>query len=233
MVKGQSAGIDPDQYPQSGQGYSELRWTRPAGGAWATLILAHGAGAPMDSPFMERMSQLLAARGLAVVRFEFPYMASRRANGGRRPPDRQPVLLDSWRQVHALVRLQVAGPLAIGGKSMGGRMASLLADKLGADALVCLGYPFHPPGNPDKLRTEHLAQLATPTLIVQGERDPFGGRAEVAGYALSPSIQLHWLTTADHDFKPLRSSGLTQELQLQEAAQVTADWLSATLAPGS
>lgn len=233
MVKGQSAGIDPDQYPQSGQGYPELRWTRPAGDAWATLILAHGAGAPMDSPFMQQMAELLAARGLAVGRFEFPYMASRRANGGRRPPDRQPVLLDCWRQVHALVRLQVAGPLAIGGKSMGGRMASLLADELGAAALVCLGYPFHPPGKPDKLRTEHLAQLATPALIVQGERDPFGGREEVAGYALASTIQLHWLTAADHDFKPLRSSGLTQELQLQDAARATADWLAARLGAGS
>lgn len=233
MVKGQSAGIDPDQYPQGGQGHSPLRWTRPADEPEVTLILAHGAGAPMDSPFLERMAELLAARGVAVVRFEFPYMDLRRQNGGRRPPDRQPVLLDSWREIYALLRPQVAGPLAIGGKSMGGRMASLLADELGADALVCLGYPFHPPGRPDKLRTEHLAQLVTPTLIVQGERDPFGGREEVAGYALSPGIQLHWLMAADHDFKPLRSSGLNQELQLQEAAQVTADWLAAGLASGS
>lgn len=229
MVNGQSAGIDPDQYPQNGQGHCPLLWARPAGQAWATLILAHGAGAAMDSPFLQRMAELLAAQGLALVRFEFPYMAQRRSGAARRPPDRQPLLLDCWRQMHALLRPQVAGPLVIAGKSMGGRMASLLADELGADALVCLGYPFHPPGKPQQLRTAHLAGLRTPALIVQGERDPFGGREEVSGYDLSPCIQLHWLAAADHDFVPLKRSGLTQEEHLQDAAVAIASWLRQTL----
>ena len=95
------------------------------------LILAHGAGAPMDSDFLEDMAQRLAAQGVGVIRFEFPYMAQRREGGGKRPPNPQKVLLDCWREVYRQVRLLVAGPLAIGGKSMGGRMASLLADELG------------------------------------------------------------------------------------------------------
>ena len=113
------------------------------------LILAHGAGAPMDSDFLEDMAQRLAAQGVGVIRFEFPYMAQRREGGGKRPPNPQKVLLDCWREVYRQVRLLVAGPLAIGGKSMGGRMASLLADELGADALVCLGYPFYAVGKPE------------------------------------------------------------------------------------
>ncbi|CRO56251.1 Alpha/beta hydrolase family protein [Pseudomonas aeruginosa] len=151
-----------------------LKWNRPAGSLSATLILAHGAGAPMDSPFMERIAELLAAQGIAVARFEFPYMAQRREDGRKRPPNPQAQLLDCWRRVHAQVRETLDGPLALGGKSMGGRMASLLADELGADALVCLGYPFYAAGKPEKPRVAHLAGLRTPTLIVQGERDALG-----------------------------------------------------------
>lgn len=106
-----------------------LKWNRPAGSLSATLILAHGAGAPMDSPFMERIAELLAAQGIAVARFEFPYMAQRREDGRKRPPNPQAQLLDCWRRVHAQVRETLDGPLALGGKSMGGRMASLLADE--------------------------------------------------------------------------------------------------------
>ncbi len=134
-----------------------LKWNRPAGSLSATLILAHGAGAPMDSPFMERIAELLAAQGIAVARFEFPYMAQRREDGRKRPPNPQAQLLDCWRRVHAQVRETLDGPLALGGKSMGGRMASLLADELGADALVCLGYPFYAAGKPEKPRVAHLA----------------------------------------------------------------------------
>ncbi|EKT4465722.1 alpha/beta hydrolase [Pseudomonas putida] len=189
------------------------------------LILAHGAGAPMDSGFMEDMAQSLAEQGVGVVRFEFPYMAQRRVGGGKRPPNPQPVLLDCWRQVYAQVRPLVTGPLAIGGKSMGGRMASLLADELGADALVCLGYPFYAVGKPDKPRVEHLAGLRTRTLIVQGERDALGNREAVEGYVLSPSIQICWLTAGDHDLKPLKASGFTHEQHLQAAAQRVAAFL--------
>lgn len=221
MGKGQSAGIDGDQCAQP-EARDEWLWNRPAAAEQATLILAHGAGAPMDSEFMTRMAQLLAARGVAVVRFEFDYMAARRLDGKKRPPNQQAKLLEKWRGVYARVRQQVAGPLAIGGKSMGGRMASLLADELGADALVCLGYPFHAVGKADKPRVAHLAELRTPTLIVQGERDALGDRATVAAYQLSTAIRLHWLASGDHDLKPLKSSGYSHEQHLQAAADAIA-----------
>lgn len=224
MGKGQSAGIDPDQYTQGGKGHS-VSWNRPQGAACASLILAHGAGAPMDSPFMQKMAERLAARGIAVCRFEFAYMAERRREGRRRPPEPQPRLLEQWRQVYGQVRQQTAGRLAIGGKSMGGRMASLLADELQADALVCLGYPFHAAGKPEKPRVAHLAELRTSTLIVQGERDALGNRDTVSGYSLSPAIELQWLAAADHDLKPLKRSGLTHEQHLDSAADWVAEFL--------
>jgi hypothetical protein len=224
MSKGQSAGIDGDQYAE-GQGEMLLLWNRPAGEARMTLILAHGAGAPMDSEFIQNMAQSLAVRGIALVRFEFAYMAARRLDGKKRPPNPQAKLLDQWREVYALVRQQVAGPLAIGGKSMGGRMASMLADELGADALVCLGYPFYAIGKADKPRIAHLAELQTPTLIVQGERDALGDRATVETYPLSAAIKVLWLTAADHDLKPLKSSGFSHEQHLQTAADAIAAFL--------
>jgi predicted alpha/beta-hydrolase family hydrolase len=179
----------------------------------------------MDSEFMNEMAQRLAALGVGVVRFEFPYMAERRLGGGKRPPNPQQVLLECWREVYRQVRPLVTGKLAIGGKSMGGRMASLLADELGADALVCLGYPFYAVGKPEKPRVEHLAQLKTPTLIVQGERDALGNREAVQGYALSPSIEVSWLVAGDHDLKPLKASGFSHAQHLQAAAEKVAGFL--------
>lgn len=181
-----------------------------------TLALAHGAGAPMDSPFMSAIAARLAASGHHVARFEFPYMAGRRVDGRRRPPDRQPVLLETWRTVVAA--LGDPGNVVVGGKSMGGRMASLLAAEDGARGLVCLGYPFHPPGKPERTRVDHLAELGVPALIVQGTRDPFGTRAEVAGYALSASIRVAWVEDGDHDLKPRKSTGRDHEAALDEAA---------------
>ncbi len=187
------------------------------------LVLAHGAGAPMDSPFMAHVAQGLGARGLRVARFEFPYMAAARADGKKRPPDRTPALLESWRSVVA----ELGGPgLAIGGKSLGGRMASLIADGEGVRALVCLGYPFHPPGKPDRLRTEHLEELATPCLILQGERDPFGTPDEVAGYRLSPTIRIAWCPDGDHSFKPRKASGRSQEDNWDLAVEVMHEFLA-------
>jgi len=196
-----------------------------AGGRPGCLILAHGAGAPMDSAFMQNMAQRLAGQGVGVVRFEFPYMAQRRLDGGRRPPNPRQVLLECWREVYRQVRPLATGSLAIGGKSMGGRMASLLADELGADALVCLGYPFHAVGKPEKPRVEHLAGLRTPTLIIQGERDALGNREQVADYLLSPAIEVRWLAAADHDLKPLKASGATHEGHLQLAARWVGEFM--------
>ncbi|ARS48666.1 alpha/beta hydrolase [Ectopseudomonas mendocina] len=224
MSKGPSGFIDAGQWEQ---GLPWL-WDEPPQVARSTLILAHGAGAPMDSPFMQHMAQGLAARGVRVVRFEFAYMAQRRVDGRKRPPNPQAQLLQQWREVHAQVRQRVAGPVAIGGKSMGGRMASLLADELDAAALICLGYPFYAAGKPEKPRVAHLAELRTPTLIVQGERDALGNREAVAGYDLSPAIALHWLQAADHDLKPLKASGFSHEQHLDSAAQVIARQLGAS-----
>ena len=224
MSKGASGFIDAGQCEQ-GQPWL---WDEPPQGACTTLILAHGAGAPMDSPFMQRMAQGLVARGVRVVRFEFAYMAQRRLDGRKRPPNPQAQLLQQWRDVHTWVRQQVAGPLAIGGKSMGGRMASLLADELGAAALICLGYPFYAAGKPEKPRVAHLAELRTPTLIVQGERDALGNREAVAGYELSAAIELHWLQAADHDFKPLKASVFTHEQHLLGAIERVAVFLGAS-----
>ena len=207
--------------------FSGLMWSVPPDEVRGRLILAHGAGAPMDSPFMTGMSERLAGRGILVARFEFPYMAQRRQGGGKRPPNPQSQLLECWRTIWREVNAEAPGDWAIGGKSMGGRMASLLADELGAAALICLGYPFHAAGKPERPRVEHLADLQTPTLIVQGERDALGNRERVAGYALSPAIRLLWLAAGDHDLKPLKASGYTHAAHLDSAAAQVAAFLVA------
>ena len=187
-----------------------------------TIALAHGAGAPMDSPFMDRMAAGLGDRDWRVARFELPYMQRRRTEGSKRPPDRQPVLLEAWRQViHELG----PGNLVVGGKSMGGRMASLVADEAGVAGLLCLGYPFHPPGKPERTRIDHLRQMATPTLIVQGTRDPFGNRDEVAGYPLDAGIAFHWAEDGNHDLAPRKRSGHTAEENLEAALEAADGFL--------
>ena len=180
-----------------------------------TVVLAHGAGAAMDSPFMNTIAAGLGGRGLRVLRFEFPYMARRREDGKRRGPDKAEKLLASWRE--AVEELGPAGRLVIGGKSLGGRIASMVADDCGVAGLVCLGYPFHPPGSPEKLRTAHLAALAMPALILQGTRDPFGTPEEIEGYDLSPRVSVEYLEDGDHSFKPRKRSGRTEEQNLEEA----------------
>ena len=175
--------------------------------ARTTVALAHGAGAPMDSPFMEFFAKGLGKHGFRVARFEFPYMATKRATGKGRPPDREPVLRSTWLQV---VEALGAKGLVIGGKSMGGRIASLVADEACVAGLVCLGYPFHPVGKPDRLRVEHLRTIKTPTLILQGERDPFGSGEEVGEYKLSRAVKIRWIEDGDHSFKPRKSSGRTE-----------------------
>jgi len=191
-----------------------------------TLVLAHGAGAPMDSPFLEAIAKGIASAGFRVARFEFPYMRARREDGKKRPPDRGPVLSESWREaIRALSERNGPGSLVIGGKSMGGRIASMVADGAAVAGLVCLGYPFHPPGKPDKLRVAHLAGLRTPGLIVQGARDPFGGRDEVSRYSLSKTLRVVFLEDGDHSFKPRASSGRTEAQNLTEAVALVAAFL--------
>ena len=181
---------------------------------------------------MASLVEALVGAGLRVARFEFPYMTARRV-GARRPPDREPVLRSTW---HAVVRELSPGTsparLAIGGKSMGGRIATIVADELEVAAVVCFGYPFHPPKAPTKLRVAHLEHLRTRTLIVQGERDPFGDRAEVAGYPLSSAIELAWCPDGDHALRPRRRSGHTEATNLALAAARVVAFLERPCATG-
>lgn len=207
-----------------------------ADAAW-TVVLAHGAGQGMDSRFICAFAEGLWVRGrglggLQVVRFEFPFMRSATESGRRRPPDREPVLMASWRGV--IASLEARGcprqRLIIGGKSLGGRIASMIADEQAVAGLVCLGYPFHPPSNPERLRTAQLASMKTPTLICQGERDPFGSRAEIRGYDLSPTVKLCWLRDGDHGFKPRKSSGTNEAENWNRALETVVAFIT-TLAP--
>lgn len=204
----------------------ELLWDSPHPYT-ATLVLGHGAGAAMDSAGMNDAARVIASRGIRVARFEFAYMAGRR-EGVRKPPPRADTLLGEYRDVVAQVVDD--GPVFIGGRSMGGRVASMVADELyeaGAVlGLVCLGYPFHPPGKLEQLRTAHLEHLKTPALIVQGTRDEFGTRDEVSGYALSPSIELVWLEDGDHGLRPRKAlSGFTYAQHLESMADAVAGFV--------
>ena len=195
--------------------------------ATARVLLAHGAGAPMDTPFMNAFAKALAEHGLRTFRFEFAYMASRRTGEGRKPPPKAERVMSEF--LAAVSETPADRPLFIGGKSMGGRVASMVAEELfraqKIAGLFCLGYPFHPPGRPEKLRTAHLKDLTVPTLICQGTRDPFGTREDVASYSLSPAIRIHWLESGDHDFRPEKGSGLTAKENLRSAADAVAAWI--------
>lgn len=203
----------------------------PAVAPFARLLFAHGAGAPRDSDFMNNMAAALAERGVEVVRFEFPYMAKRRSDGKRRPPDRLDVLLHCWDGIIGSYTRESL-PLFIGGKSMGGRMASIWAAENVEEncrGLVCFGYPFHPAGKPDKLRIAHLPACHIPLLIVQGERDPLGSREEVATYGLTGSMTFCWLASADHDLKPPRRSGHTHQQHISTAADAAVAFMRSML----
>jgi uncharacterized protein len=191
-----------------------------------TVLLAHGAGAPMDSAAMTAAAKALAAEGLRIARFEFGYMAARRT-GERRPPPKAESVMPEY--VAAIDDLKAKGKLIIGGKSMGGRVASMIADEMHAAGkiagLVCLGYPFHPMGKPEQLRTKHLEKLKCPALIVQGTRDIMGAREEVTGYKLSKAIEILWLEDGDHDLKPRKAvSGFTAAGHMQTMAVRVAEW---------
>ncbi len=192
----------------------------PRGKPLCTFVFAHGAGAGLRSQFMEEMAHALSDSSILVIRFNFPYMQGAEKAGGamrRGRPDPPGVLQKTWMDVVA----QIGDPasLVIGGKSMGGRIASMVADRLGVRGLVCMGYPFHPAGAPKTLRTAHLADLKTPTLILQGTRDSLGSREDVAGYNLSPAIRVIFLEDGDHSFKPRKSSGRTYEENFSRAVE--------------
>lgn len=189
------------------------------------VLFAHGAGAGMDSPFMQDMAERMAGLGLEVQRFNFPYMAQRMAAGTKRPPDRMPRLLEHFREL--ITQLPDDGvPLWLAGKSMGGRVASMLvAEGVASEAWV-FGYPFHPRGKPDNLRVDHLQAPQGQIHLFQGSRDPMGNEAEVSGYSLGADVHLHWLADGDHDLKPRQRSGYTQSGHLDAVIEVLKERVS-------
>lgn len=188
----------------------------------ATFIFAHGAGAGKDHPFMQTIASGLAAKGIRVVRFNFPYMIKSQQDGKRRPPDRAPKLLEAYTQ---LIEHYAPQSLVIGGKSMGGRMASHLAEHPQVSAVACLGFPFHPPGKPERNKGDHLAALTKPCLILQGERDTFGSKAELESQALSTSVRLQFIADGDHSFAPRKSSGYSLDANLAFAIEHLAQFI--------
>ncbi len=207
---------------------TDILWTRPQAAPVATLILAHGAGAPMDSPFMNKFAQFASDEGIAVARFEFPYMAERRATGKKRPPPRADKLIDAYLAAIAAVAKDAQGPLLIGGKSLGGRVAVMATADPALDAsvsgVVCLGYPFHPPAKPEATRLEPLDALPLPCLIAQGERDAFGNAQEVDGYGLKDAIEVLVMEDGSHDLAPRGSSPATWDGNLRLAAKAVREF---------
>jgi uncharacterized protein len=196
-----------------------------------TLLLGHGAGAGQSSSFVVSFAGALAARGIETVTFNFLYMEQ-----GRRLPDPKDKLEACYRAVIATIarRKRGRGALAIGGKSMGGRIASQVAagDAPDVAGLVLLGYPLHPPGKHDQLRAKHLSQIKAPMLFVQGSRDAFGTPQELRPILekLAARAELYEVAGGDHSFKVLKRAGVTQEETYRAVQERIDRWLRATLA---
>ncbi len=196
----------------------------------ATLVLGHGAGAGQRSPFMVEFARALAALGLDVVTFNFLYTEQR-----RRIPDRAPALEACYRTVVDVVRREVASARAhlfIGGKSMGGRIATHIAAadaELPIDGLVLLGYPLHPPGRPDQRRDKHLPSIRRPMLVIQGSRDAFGLPGELlpALTRLTPRPTLEVVNDGDHSFKVPRRN--LQAATFANIQSTIATWIASTI----
>lgn len=197
-------------------------------------VFAHGAGADMKSEFITQVAEKLAEKGIRVVRFNFPYMIKRAEDGKRRPPDRAPKLMAAYEDV--IKKLNC--PVVLGGKSMGGRMSSMLMaensqrdkkDQLPILGSACLGYPFHAPKKDPKERLDHLKQLTEPLLIVQGTRDALGNQEEVNGYTkaeeINSSIKVSWLEDGDHDLKPRKISGFSHQQHIDSAVEQVAEFV--------
>ena len=191
-----------------------------------TFVFAHGAGAGMEHEFMQSVAKGLAFKGIRVIRFNFPYMIKRAEDGKRRPPDRAPKLLEAYQEVIEQIDAQ---QLVIGGKSMGGRMASHLSEHEKVAGVACLGFPFHPPGKPDKYKGEHLAELSKACLILQGERDTFGKREEFPAFNLSDSVSVEFIPDGDHSFKPRKSSGHTEQQNIALAVEKLAKFIKGAI----
>ncbi|MBT4426252.1 MAG: alpha/beta hydrolase [Rhodospirillaceae bacterium] len=191
--------------------------------AAVTVVLAHGAGVPMDAPFMNAFAEGIAKGGFRVARFEFPYMQRQRTEGKRYPPSPAPVLVERYLAV--VGALGGGSNLVIGGKSLGGRIATLIANQVGAKGVICLGYPFHPPEKPENTRIEYLKNIAAPTLILQGGEDPFGAPDEVAGYGLPENVKVTWLEGGDHHLVTADDSDADNEQNWAEGAGAIAEFV--------
>jgi predicted alpha/beta-hydrolase family hydrolase len=191
----------------------------------ATVVVAHGAGAGMEHPFLRGFTSALNELGTATLRFNFPYREA-----GRKFPDRPPVAIATWRTAMAVAAERAAthddaGPIWAAGKSFGGRMASMaVADGMEAAGLVYLGYPLHPPGKPDKLRDEHLYGLTTPMLFLQGSRDTFATAEILAGVVsrIGTNAVLQWMEGGDHSFVVAGLKRTADEVGASLAAPVAA-----------
>lgn len=211
----------------------DFLWTRPDASPDATLLLAHGAGAAMDSAFMNKLAAALAANGIAVARFEFAYMAGRRTGGSKRPPPRADKLIGEFQTALQALMSESEGPILIGGKSMGGRVAAMLAGGASLPGRVkgvcCFGYPFHPTGKAEAdWRLEPLEGAKRPVLICQGDRDPFGSRAELDEISLPEQVAITYLEDGNHDFGPRGKSPATLDGNIAEAAKAVAGFVAET-----
>lgn len=205
---------------QGGRRVTALR-SQPMGDAGWTFIYAPGAGSNVHDPFGAYLARQLPGRGIGVVRFQFPYQEA-----GKRAPDRPPVLEETWRAVIEAVRPEV-GRLAIGGRSMGGRIAShVVAQGVDVDALALFAYPLHAPGRPEQIRDVHLSALRVPTLFCSGTNDAFASPDELRSAAAKTArASTHLLEGADHGFKVPRASGRTRENVWAEAVTAMREWL--------
>lgn len=214
-----------------------IQWYK-ADNAKAQFIFAHGAGAGMDSEFMQKMAQMLCEKQISVGLFNFEYMQKIKAEGKRRPPERADKLLAYFDKVLAQAVKESKLPLFVGGKSMGGRMASMIVSEeayLSHEAIsavkgvIAFGYPFHPPGKPEKLRTAHFPDLNCPLRVIQGQRDTFGTEAEVSAMNLCDNVQLNWIPDGDHSLVPRKKSGFTQEQNWANAADNAVNFIEEQL----
>lgn len=191
----------------------------------ARLLLSHGAGAPVQSEFCTLLAQHLAKQHIEVWGFNFAYMQKTLA-GTRQLPPKMPVLMAELLEQIQLMPTDL--PLVIAGKSMGGRVATLLAASdlvpTQVKAGIAFGYPFHPPKK-DSWRTEHFVDLKRPVLVLQGERDPFGSSDELAGKSW-PLLDIKWLQSGDHDFSPLKKSGFSQQQLIAQAANISRSFIN-------
>lgn len=194
------------------------------------FIFAHGAGADSQSDFMQQMSELIGAADIEVIRFNFPYMDKRLLDSKRRPPDRADKLLICFQQQveQVTANMQKGDRLFIGGKSMGGRMASLLMAQKSDLAItggIGFGFPFHAVGKEPKDRLDHFSEQTKPFLFLQGERDTMGNKEEVAGYNLPTKAQVVWLADGNHDLKPRVKSGFTHQQHIEAAAHAAIEFM--------